>query len=132
MAMNAVYSGVRHKKPAVTQVCLLDQNGQMVEAAGIAQAIPGLRPALARGASFAVRSGSCLAVEPVFFCEEIRFSPPPPPPNKKGPRGPELFGGGGGNRTRVRKSYVPGSTCLARCLVSSCGNTTCKHVDPGT
>jgi hypothetical protein len=36
------------------------------------------------------------------------------------------IGGGGGNRTRVRKSYVPGSTCLARCLISSCGNTTCK------
>ena len=33
------------------------------------------------------------------------------------------IGGGGGSRTRVRKSYVPGPTCLSHRLISFCGNT---------
>lgn len=39
-----------------------------------------------------------------------------PPQNKKGPvlvTGPFLFGGGGGNRTPVRRHSALGSTCLA-------------------
>jgi len=53
------------------------------------------------------------AVEPSHFCEVQRFSHPPPPPNKKATaRVAFLFGGGGGNRTPVRRSYVPGSTCI--------------------
>src|SRR5690606_34388658 len=35
-------------------------------------------------------------------------------------------GGGGGNRTRVRGCSIPGSTCLARRLISSRGHTTCE------
>jgi len=67
------------------------------------------------------------AVEPSHFCEVRRFSNPPTPPNKKATaRVAFLFGGGGGNRTPVRRSYIPGSTCIAHRLVSSCGNTVCE------
>ena len=64
----------------------------------------------------------------VLLLRSKTFSHRPPSPNKIGPRKGALFlfGGGGGNRTPVRKSYVPGSTCIARRLVSSCGNTTCE------
>lgn len=37
-----------------------------------------------------------------------------------------VFGGGGGNRTRVRRRSAPGATCLSRCLISSGGNTARK------
>ena len=41
-----------------------------------------------------------------------------PRPNKKGPPAgdPSLFGGGGGNRTRVREFSAIGSTCLSRSI----------------
>ena len=42
-----------------------------------------------------------------------------------------IIGGGGGNRTRVRRFYVPGSTCVARRSISSRGNTT-RKAHPGT
>src|SRR3970282_1988110 len=53
--------------------------------------------------SFRTRSG-------VPFIDRIR--------NEKGPRKAALFlpGGGGGNRTRVRKPYITGSTCVV-CLL---------------
>ena len=35
-------------------------------------------------------------------------------------------GGGGGNRTPVRRYSRPSTTCLARCLFSDGGNTTCE------
>lgn len=35
-------------------------------------------------------------------------------------------GGGGRNRTAVRRYLMPGTTCLARCLISDDGNTTCE------
>ena len=41
-----------------------------------------------------------------------------------------LDGGGGGNRTPVRRYSRPGTTCLARCLVSDGGNTTCEAPTP--
>ena len=34
-----------------------------------------------------------------------------------------LYGGGGGNRTRVRKRYTVGTTCLATSLCSRPGAT---------
>ena len=37
-----------------------------------------------------------------------------------------VIGGGGGNRTRVRKHSTPGTTCLSRCSISSTGNTACQ------
>ena len=37
-----------------------------------------------------------------------------------------IIGGGGGNRTRVRRHSMPGTTCLARCSISDDGNTTCE------
>src|SRR5690606_2099472 len=41
------------------------------------------------------------------------------------------IGGGGRNRTAVRRHSMPGTTCLARCSISSHGNTTCEaHRDP--
>src|SRR6476469_10195033 len=43
------------------------------------------------------------------------------------PRGRSCpYGGGGGNRTRVRRHSIPGTTCLARCSISDDGNTTCE------
>ena len=49
------------------------------------------------------------------------------PETAKGPCGPFVgVGGGGGNRTPVRRFYIPGSTCVARRLISSRGNTTRK------
>ena len=48
--------------------------------------------------------------------------------NKSGRlRGPITEDGGGGrNRTAVRRHSMPGTTCLARCLISDGGNTTCE------
>jgi hypothetical protein len=37
-----------------------------------------------------------------------------------------LIGGGGRNRTAVRRHSMPGTTCLARCSISDGGNTTCE------
>jgi len=73
-------------------------------------------------------SASCLRSRTSLFCEKWRSHPPRIRKKwKRAREGPFLiFGGGGGNRTPVRKSYVPGSTCIARRLVSSCGNTTCE------
>ena len=43
---------------------------------------------------------------------------------------PIQFGGGGGNRTPVRRHSMPGTTCLARCWFSCHGNTACEaHQD---
>ena len=35
-------------------------------------------------------------------------------------------GGGGGNRTPVRRHSMPGTTCLAHRSISPCGNTVCE------
>jgi len=98
-----------------------------------------LRHQTAKDGGNAENAGAFFGLPPQSNARVLRtrpFSHPPPPPYKKGPeirherkgpaRGPFLYGGGGGNRTRVRKSYVPGSTCIARRLISSCGNTTCE------
>src|SRR5690606_17169768 len=55
---------------------------------------------------------------------------PPGAHNSKGPRKRPFAvpkdGGGGGNRTRVRRHSISGTTCLARCSFSDGGNTTCE------
>ena len=99
------------------------------QAGGMIRAIHGPHPPRLRrcGPSLRdVRFGILpLAVNPSRLCQSRQFSSTPPSSNKKGPREGALilFGGGGGNRTPVRRSYVPGSTCLARRLISPCGNT---------
>jgi len=90
--------------------------------------------ALHERASFDLRAiaARCSLRHPAFAVERVASAKLavlnlPPSPNKKATaRVAVLFGGGGGNRTRVRRFYVPGSTCIARCLISSRGNTTCE------
>jgi len=86
---------------------------------------PGARPLGHRCAMFAPPS-LALAVEP-FATAWLTVLIHTFAKIKTGPLGARFyFGGGGGNRTRVRRFYVPGSTCIARCLISSRGNTTCE------
>ena len=86
-------------------------------AAGMIRRIPAPHPSQARGRTTCVQNCSCNFVNPLRGV--IQSAASTIYKNKRTQLGPFVFvdGGGGGNRTRVRKSYAVGATCLATSLV---------------
>src|SRR5690348_8057712 len=85
---------------------------------GNARPIHGPRPRCARAR---LRRSK---IVPDNFVERGSLPNPPPAQMKRPARGgPVSFGGGGGNRTPVRRRSAPGATCLAHRSISSRGNT---------